>query len=136
VGRFLIVASEYVAFEASDGRELLRTLPLRNSLACRAAIIGIRLNALLSEAYARADAAPTGCCFVLHAADGSTLAVSPVFASIREREAAIATVRREAPSAHFVHVEAASDIAPNEAIAQGDGAGDGSLTSIGLTRDR
>jgi hypothetical protein len=103
LARFRIIGSLYVVLEGSDGEELLRTPPLRDALACRAAILAIRLNALLDQAYARADVAPRGFCFVLHSVEGNALAVSPVFRTELAREKAIEAVQRGASDAYVTH---------------------------------
>jgi len=101
--RFRIVDDDCVVLEGEDGTELLRSPPLASKLACRARILAIRLNAVLDEMYARADVAPFGVAFALHAADGSLLAVSPVFLTPEARERAIESVRHGAVDAYVVH---------------------------------
>jgi uncharacterized protein YegP (UPF0339 family) len=106
VARFLVVGSQYVVFEGTDGGQLLRTPLLRDNLACRYAILAIRLSGLLPRAYVRKQLPDGGFGFALHAADGTMLGTSPIFRTSAACEQAIDGLRREASNAYVVHVDA------------------------------
>lgn len=109
MARFRVLGSQYVVFERDDGVELMRSPELRGTIACRANIIAIRLNALLDQAYARSEARGNRVSFTLLAVDGTTLAVSRCFPTPRALELAIDTVRREASRAYVVNVESEAE---------------------------
>jgi hypothetical protein len=82
-------ASVFVVLRGGDGEPLLRTPELDGDLACRAAIMSIRLNAVVRERYQRRAAAQGGRYFVLTDPWGDPLGFSPLFDSEDGCEAAI-----------------------------------------------
>ena len=102
MARFRICGSCFVVLEGFDGEVLLRTPPLTGAFACRSRILSIRLSALLEPSYVRVDLRGRYA-FALAAADGTTLAVSSVYAKETDRERAIESVRRGAPGAFITH---------------------------------
>lgn len=103
MARFRICGSCFVILEGSDGEVLLRTPPLSGSFACRSRILSIRLSALLEPSYVRSHDGQGHYAFVLDAADGCPLAVSPIYQREEDRERAIESVRRGAPAAFVTH---------------------------------
>ena len=91
MGRFEIFASVFVVLRGPSGEPLLRTTELDGELACRAAIMEIRLNATVRERFQRRASAHGGRYFVLMDPFGDALGFSPLFDSRSGCEHAVAT---------------------------------------------
>lgn len=105
-----MLGSSLVVLEATDGEILLQTPPLGGVLACRAAILSIRMNALRDEAYERGTTSDGHFAFRLREPGGTVLASGARGLTEADRERVIDAIRRIAPVALITHSSTLVDL--------------------------